>query len=228
MRVQLGLPKLKPLGIPNGNGCNLVVATNASLLPRRFLIPNSFPQLTSPNFPDFDSESIFSMATIPYKEQVGMSWLAYSHPKIEIFFTILFQILRSMRSWGSPASWPLPPPDTAVDFYTAESNPPNTAEQQKVGQFSSWTTARDSNCVKFFDPSSFVDKIDIFDWVSYSEVQNLVYCMLSLVNYSKITATVAVKKRSSFTIYPPGNDHISHLWKIRKSSTHIVFWDGIC
>ena len=62
--------------------------------------------------------------------------------------------------------------------------------------------------------------------MSYSEVQNLVYCMLSLVNYSKITATVAVKKRSSFTIYPPGNDHISHLWKSENHRLISCFGTG--
>lgn len=59
MRVQLGLPKLKPLGIPNGNGCNLVVATNASLRAPTFFDSQQLSSTKPPNFPDFDTNQSF-------------------------------------------------------------------------------------------------------------------------------------------------------------------------
>ena len=82
MRVQLGLPKLKPLGIPNGNGCNLVVATNASLRDPTFFDSQQLSSTKPPNFPDFGTNQSFRI-NFPWQQfhtknsLSGMSWLAF-------------------------------------------------------------------------------------------------------------------------------------------------------
>ena len=133
MRVQLGLPKLKPLGIPNGNGCNLVVATNASLRAPTFFDSQQLSSTNPPTSPT-SIQNQFSMATIPYKEQLKMSWLAYSHPKIEFFFHP-FSDPEINEILGIPGIVTAPPGHTAVDFYTAESNPPTPLSSKKLGSF---------------------------------------------------------------------------------------------
>lgn len=113
MRVQLGLPKLKPLGIPNGNGCNLVVATNASLRDPTFFDSQQLSSTNPPTSPasvqiNHSSESIFhgnnSIQRTGWNVMVGI----FPSKKLK-FFTILFSDPEINEILGIPGIVTAPP-----------------------------------------------------------------------------------------------------------------------